>query len=476
MRLLQARLHARPRRAQEQDLSAAHDPLGADRLRLGYTLEDTAARLKKKTHRHVSPSTITTWLEEYQQHCSYRRLRTKAGRASLPAKPFARSSCITVKSTATPITGRSWTCSAPEARRQTQRRHHFAKLADFLESRPNQSRPQRTVQAQELSLKRCTPRPSCPDADRALAEAVVDETLSHNPSAAFQRARLLQYASELVVSSVIASASLPRFPGGTGAVAVAALALVPSRGSRRGAGGARFVLGGTVAILALMLVPSSSSASRTRSRSRSRDAPPDSSRSRSPSRAGSRSSPAPCSSSRSACSPASRSSAVARRLRLRAPPRRPGGGDLVRVRRRCASALVAGLVLARDRPARAVRACRARRGPLRASGRGRTASATGRALNPTDPDALSPALVAQLKRLPPGAVVIAAPMSYGSWPPLPSTSSRRRSPMSRHARERPEQRGSQRSTTGSRPATRRSRAGTVPPGRCASGRLIRLRS
>jgi transposase-like protein len=42
---------------------------------LGYTLEETAARLKKKTNRHVSPSTITSWLHEYRQHCSYRRLR-----------------------------------------------------------------------------------------------------------------------------------------------------------------------------------------------------------------------------------------------------------------------------------------------------------------------------------------------------------------------------------------------------------------
>src|SRR5262249_56340388 len=41
---------------------------------LGYTLEQTAARLKKKTNRRVSPSTITTWLEQYQQHCSYHRL------------------------------------------------------------------------------------------------------------------------------------------------------------------------------------------------------------------------------------------------------------------------------------------------------------------------------------------------------------------------------------------------------------------
>jgi transposase-like protein len=42
---------------------------------LGYTLEETAARLKKKTNRGVSPSTITTWLEQYHQHWSYRRLR-----------------------------------------------------------------------------------------------------------------------------------------------------------------------------------------------------------------------------------------------------------------------------------------------------------------------------------------------------------------------------------------------------------------
>src|SRR5262249_57619791 len=39
---------------------------------LGYTLRETSTRL----NRRVSPSTITTWLEQYQQHCSYRRLRS----------------------------------------------------------------------------------------------------------------------------------------------------------------------------------------------------------------------------------------------------------------------------------------------------------------------------------------------------------------------------------------------------------------
>ena len=57
---------------------------------LGYTLEETAARLKKKTHRRVSPSTITSWLDEYKQHCSYRRLRAE-GLRRFPAKQTIRS-------------------------------------------------------------------------------------------------------------------------------------------------------------------------------------------------------------------------------------------------------------------------------------------------------------------------------------------------------------------------------------------------
>jgi transposase-like protein len=43
---------------------------------LGYTLEETAARLKKKTNRSVSPSTIASWLDGYKKHCSYRRFRS----------------------------------------------------------------------------------------------------------------------------------------------------------------------------------------------------------------------------------------------------------------------------------------------------------------------------------------------------------------------------------------------------------------
>src|SRR5436190_18198085 len=57
---------------------------------LGYTLEVTAAHLRKKAHRTVSPSTIASWLAEYKQHCSYRRLRG-AGLKRFPANQMIRS-------------------------------------------------------------------------------------------------------------------------------------------------------------------------------------------------------------------------------------------------------------------------------------------------------------------------------------------------------------------------------------------------
>ena len=57
---------------------------------IGYTLQETAARLKKKTNRSVSPSTIAAWLEEYKRHCSYRRLRAQ-GLMRFPANQTIRS-------------------------------------------------------------------------------------------------------------------------------------------------------------------------------------------------------------------------------------------------------------------------------------------------------------------------------------------------------------------------------------------------
>jgi transposase-like protein len=56
----------------------------------GLTLEETAVRLKKRTNRNVSPSTIASWLEQYKRHCSYRRLRAQ-GLSRFPANQTIRS-------------------------------------------------------------------------------------------------------------------------------------------------------------------------------------------------------------------------------------------------------------------------------------------------------------------------------------------------------------------------------------------------
>lgn len=55
----------------------------------GFTLEQTAARLKQKTNRTVSPSTIASWLDQYKPQCSYRRLRSQ-GLARFPANQTIR--------------------------------------------------------------------------------------------------------------------------------------------------------------------------------------------------------------------------------------------------------------------------------------------------------------------------------------------------------------------------------------------------
>jgi hypothetical protein len=84
---------------------------------------------------------------------------------------------------------------------------------------------------------------------------IVEQTLSVNPSKAAKLSSLAHYSGQLVVSSLDHYRLAASVVGRTGAVAVAALALVPLAGfavrSRWGA----LVLGGSIAVLLLMLVP-----------------------------------------------------------------------------------------------------------------------------------------------------------------------------------------------------------------------------
>jgi transposase-like protein len=104
---------------------------------LGYSLTHTAERLKKKTNRSVSSSTITAWLQQYKQHCTYRRLRAD-GLARFPAEQTIRS----IKLYHRQIYGYAYHRPKLEFLRHgtldDKRRGdpRFARLADFLESIP----------------------------------------------------------------------------------------------------------------------------------------------------------------------------------------------------------------------------------------------------------------------------------------------------------------------------------------------------
>jgi hypothetical protein len=104
---------------------------------LGYSLPETAARLKKKTGRQVSPSTIAAWLDEYKEHCSYRRLRA-AGLTRFPPMQTVRSIKLYHRQVYAYAYHRPKLDFARNGTLDDKRRgdNRFAALADFLEGIP----------------------------------------------------------------------------------------------------------------------------------------------------------------------------------------------------------------------------------------------------------------------------------------------------------------------------------------------------
>ena len=82
---------------------------------------------------------------------------------------------------------------------------------------------------------------------------IVRETQSHNPAATERARALKQYATDLVVHSPTSYALAPGVISRTGAIAVAALVLVPLAGLAARRRWSAFVLGGTVLVLVLEL-------------------------------------------------------------------------------------------------------------------------------------------------------------------------------------------------------------------------------
>jgi hypothetical protein len=84
---------------------------------------------------------------------------------------------------------------------------------------------------------------------------IADETLSRNPGVKQLAQNIAQYRSQLVVSNLHHFRLAPEVLGRSGAVAVAALALVPVTALAWRKRWGAFVLGGTLVVLALMEVP-----------------------------------------------------------------------------------------------------------------------------------------------------------------------------------------------------------------------------
>jgi hypothetical protein len=84
MRVLQARVHGRPASLRNKTYPLRTIISALSDYDLGYSVEMTAARLRKRTGRHVSPATVASWLHEYRQHCTYRRIRAHGLRRFAP--------------------------------------------------------------------------------------------------------------------------------------------------------------------------------------------------------------------------------------------------------------------------------------------------------------------------------------------------------------------------------------------------------
>lgn len=151
---------------------------------VGYTLDETAARLKAKANRSVSPSTIASWLRDYAPHCSYRRLRSKA-RTRFPAAQAVRS----IKLYHRQVYSYAYHRPKIELLRggllDDKRRGdtRFTALADFLERLPSECPHELFTRQDDLRARASQARPAFADTSRL--------TVSVKQNAATQAAALI---------------------------------------------------------------------------------------------------------------------------------------------------------------------------------------------------------------------------------------------------------------------------------------------
>ena len=99
---------------------------------LGYSLSETAKRLKSKSGRAVSPSTIATWIGSHKEHTTFRRLRAEAT-TIYPPEQTIRS----IKLYHRQVYAYAYHRSKLTLSRCNPQHRRFEALATFLESIPS---------------------------------------------------------------------------------------------------------------------------------------------------------------------------------------------------------------------------------------------------------------------------------------------------------------------------------------------------
>ena len=99
---------------------------------LGYSLNETAKRLKSKSGRAISPSTIATWIGSHKEHTTFRRLRAEAS-TIYPPEQTIRS----IKLYHRQIYAYAYHRSKLALLRRNPQHQRFEALASFLENIPS---------------------------------------------------------------------------------------------------------------------------------------------------------------------------------------------------------------------------------------------------------------------------------------------------------------------------------------------------
>ena len=128
---------------------------------LGYSLNETARRLKSKCGRAVSPSTIATWIGSHKEHTTFRRLRTEAS-TIYPPEQTIRS----IKLYHRQVYAYAYHRSKLALLRRNPQHQRFEALACFLETIPSSCPHQLFRRDDDPKARASQARPAFADSDR----------------------------------------------------------------------------------------------------------------------------------------------------------------------------------------------------------------------------------------------------------------------------------------------------------------------